>query len=341
MSITIRLQSIKCLREVNESSPTEEPYVLVTSADLGSTIPGVPAPPNLEVFRYGVWNEVDAGEVRASDGPAFWGVDSAQHDIRNPDDVALIVSLMESDNADPRQYQTLVKTVATMSLTSSLGQTNNPTRVTKLLSDIRNALNGVDLPIPFALDDDHIATEQLKLDGADLIPFGIRERTITITNTEGAYELTFIIKRHGWRESELAGPGSASGSSGIAAVSRIPGSMELWWVGGNGSVEGAYWYDGQPWARYQIAGPGSASTSSGIAAVSRIPGSMELWWVGGNGSVEGAYWYDGQPWARYELANPGKASASGGIAAVSRIPGSMELWYVGGNGSINDAFWYG
>ncbi|WP_233597602.1 hypothetical protein, partial [Corallococcus sp. CA041A] len=69
--------------------------------------------------------------------------------------------------------------------------------------------------------------------------------------------------------------------------------MELWWVGGNGSVEGAYWYDGQPWARYQIAGPGSASTSSGIAAVSRIPGSMELWWVGGNGSVEGAYWYDG------------------------------------------------
>ncbi|MGW2891833.1 hypothetical protein ACWDDN_42325, partial [Streptomyces griseoruber] len=98
------------------------------------------------------------------------------------------------------------------------------------------------------------------------------------------------------------GPGSAATSGGISAVSRIPNSMELWWVSPNGSVEGAYWYDGSSWQRYQIAGPGSAATSGGITAVSRIPNSMELWWVSPNGSVEGAYWYDGSSWQRYQIA---------------------------------------
>ncbi|WP_344953051.1 hypothetical protein, partial [Sphaerisporangium flaviroseum] len=35
-------------------------------------------------------------------------------------------------------------------------------------------------------------------------------------------------------------------TGGIAAVSRIPGSMELWWPGREGSVEGAYWYEAAP-----------------------------------------------------------------------------------------------
>ncbi|MFJ4092689.1 hypothetical protein ACIPYS_13985, partial [Kitasatospora sp. NPDC089913] len=93
--------------------------------------------------------------------------------------------------------------------------------------------------------------------------------------------------------------GSASTNGGITAVSRIPGSMELWFTGANGSIQGAYWYDGTPWNRYEIAPAGSASTNGGITAVSRIPGSMELWWIGANGSIQGAYWYDGAPWTRY------------------------------------------
>ncbi|MET7908414.1 hypothetical protein ABZS98_09055, partial [Streptomyces avermitilis] len=97
----------------------------------------------------------------------------------------------------------------------------------------------------------------------------------------------------GWTLFELSPGGTADPDTGVAAVSRIPGHMEVWWVGPNGSVEGAYWYDGHPWARYQIAPNGSAGQASRITAVSRIPGHMEIWWVGPNGSVEGAYWYDG------------------------------------------------
>ncbi|HEY7572410.1 MAG TPA: hypothetical protein VH796_13670, partial [Nitrososphaeraceae archaeon] len=61
--------------------------------------------------------------------------------------------------------------------------------------------------------------------------------------------------------------------SGGSAVSRIPNSMEIWWIGANGSVNDNYWYYGGTWNGFQIAPPGSASTSGGITAVSRIPNS--------------------------------------------------------------------
>jgi hypothetical protein len=66
-----------------------------------------------------------------------------------------------------------------------------------LLTSIRNALNGIDLPIPFALDDDHIGTEELRLDSSDLISagVGIRDKSLTIKSDEGHYELSFQIRR--------------------------------------------------------------------------------------------------------------------------------------------------
>jgi hypothetical protein len=149
-----------------------------------------------------------------------------------------------------------------------------------------------------------------------------------------------------WQRYELAPPGSAYAED-ITAVSRIPTSMEVWWFGPDHSVQGAYWYEGQPWQRYQLAPPGSAC-STGITAISRIPNSMEVWWLGAsngipNGSVQGAYWYEGQPWQRYELAPPNSAHPSSSIAAVSRIPTSMEVWWQGPLprlGSVQGAYWY-
>jgi hypothetical protein len=143
-----------------------------------------------------------------------------------------------------------------------------------------------------------------------------------------------------WNQFALASDGSAALGSRIARVSRIPNSMEFWWIEANGSVQGAFWYEGGNWGRYELAPAGSASTSGGIAAVSRVPNSMELWFVGANGSVQDHFWYDGGTWQSFELAPAGSASTSGGIAAVSRVPNSMELWFVGANGSVQDHFWY-
>ncbi len=68
--------------------------------------------------------------------------------------------------------------------------------------------------------------------------------------------------------------------------------MELWWIPEDGSVQGAYWYQGLGWHFYELAPAGSASPQSAIAAVSRIPTSMEIWWVGADLSVGDAYWYE-------------------------------------------------
>jgi hypothetical protein len=143
-----------------------------------------------------------------------------------------------------------------------------------------------------------------------------------------------------WNNFSLASLGSAQSTSGIAAVSRIPNSMELWWVGSDGSTQGAYWYQGGDWQRYPLAPAGSASLTGGIAVVSRVPNSMELWFVGADGSIQDHYWYEGSSWQNFTLAPRGSASLTGGIAAVSRVPNSMELWFVGADGSIQGAYWY-
>src|SRR5262249_29562109 len=71
----------------------------------------------------------------------------------------------------------------------------------------------------------------------------------------------------------------------------IPSSMEVWWIGKDGSIQDAY-YDGGSWNRFQLASPGSASSTGDITAVSRIPSSMEIWWIGGDSSVQDGFWYD-------------------------------------------------
>ena len=94
-----------------------------------------------------------------------------------------------------------------------------------------------------------------------------------------------------WNQFLVATSGSGATLSRVASVSRIPNSMELWWIGQDKSVQGAFWYEGNKWQRYQLAPPGSASLTSGIAAVSRIPNSMELWYVGAQGAILDEYWY--------------------------------------------------
>ena len=108
-----------------------------------------------------------------------------------------------------------------------------------------------------------------------------------------------------WQRFELAPAGSASTNGSITAVSRIPNSMEVFWVGQNGSVQDAYWYEGSNWQRYELYSKDDAksSTNGSITVVSRIPNSIEVFWIGQNGSVKDAYWYDApqqnikSPWA--------------------------------------------
>ncbi|MGM0878995.1 MAG: hypothetical protein ACQEWV_31185 [Bacillota bacterium] len=127
---------------------------------------------------------------------------------------------------------------------------------------------------------------------------------------------------------------------GITAVSRTPGSVDIFWINKNGSVKGAYWHEGGQWGQFELAPAGSASTVGGITAVSRIPSSVEVWWLGDDNSVQGAKWYEGGQWERYQLAPAESASPFGSITAVSRIPSSLEVWWTGTYRSLEGAYWY-
>jgi hypothetical protein len=127
----------------------------------------------------------------------------------------------------------------------------------------------------------------------------------------------------------------ASGQNGrIAMVSRLPITIETFWIAADGAVNDSFEYYGGSWATYPLAPPGSASTSSRITAVSRASNTMELWYVGQDGSVQDKYWIDGIGWQGLALAPPGSASLNGGITAASRAPNTMEVWYVAPDGSV-------
>jgi hypothetical protein len=145
-----------------------------------------------------------------------------------------------------------------------------------------------------------------------------------------------------WNQFEITAGCKASTVSGLKGVSRIPNSMEIWWICGDGSVWDGYWYEGQTqWNQFQISGPGSASVNGRISAVSRQPNTMEIFWVRPDGGVQDAYWYEGQPqWNQFQIAGPGSASINGEISVVSRQPNTMELFWVRPDGGVQDAYWY-
>jgi hypothetical protein len=190
MRLGIRLKRIACIRENNESSASEEPYVLVTAVRLTKTALGVDLH-NLRVSLYGVFGNFDAGESVEVGGPQFWGLNAAPDELADMNDAIFIVTLMENDNGDPNAYRQLVEAAAAASLGATVGESNRAVRAGLLRQSISDALNGIDLPIPFALDDDHIATEILQLDSSFLLRFGSKEKVLHIVNADGNYELTF------------------------------------------------------------------------------------------------------------------------------------------------------
>jgi hypothetical protein len=112
-----------------------------------------------------------------------------------------------------------------------------------LRDNIRDALNGVDLPIPFTLDDDHIGTDILRLDNSDLIPFGSREKSLTIRSREGHYELTFqIANDRMWRPWFPLPVQHVSDhqKQQLAAVSRASGNLDLFVIGFDNRVWSAW-----------------------------------------------------------------------------------------------------
>ena len=151
-----------------------------------------------------------------------------------------------------------------------------------------------------------------------------------------------------WRESNLrANSPVAPGPGKIAAVSRMSNTMDVFWVGPDGSINNTRWYDlnDRQWESDQLFSPGTASAAGGIAAITRAPGTIEIFWVGPTGTVQQARWVDeeqrpGGAWEIFTVAPVGSASTTSGIAAVSRRPDTKEVFWAAPDATLRNAHWY-
>ena len=148
--INITVSKIRCVIETDEVGD-DEPYVLVTAVDLT----GGPTP-NVDVTRYGPWEDVAKGESRHTDRRLFWPIGSTPAAITNPDDVIFVVSVMENDDGEPEAARGLAKVAAVTSLAGSVGLSRSD-RIRRLINDINSAL---EVPTGAPNFDDRVGTSQ-------------------------------------------------------------------------------------------------------------------------------------------------------------------------------------
>lgn len=206
LPMTIALRSITCLEETDEVG-ADEPYVLVTIADLGALMP------TLDVVLYGPWTDVDKGESRTTlpmvpplatmpddvlaligvPRRPFWGMDRRTPlPITNPDRLAILVSLVENDDNDVTATRTLVMGAAVAALTAStnLGRADRVAR-------LREAINGaINVPGGAPNFDDLVGTRELRLTAADVDfpgPGVRRSRSLEFRGDGGHYRVRFDL----------------------------------------------------------------------------------------------------------------------------------------------------
>ncbi len=301
----------------------------------------------MRVFRYGVWEDFDAGEVTNVVDPPFWGLNSTPEELTDISDVIFIVTLMENDNGDPNGYRQLVEAAASASLGATVGERDRTVRASRLLQSIRDALNGIDLPIPFALDDDHIGTEILRLDNSDLIPCGTRDKSLTIQSSEGHYELTFrIASIHMWRPWFMIHPETVFNQiTPVAAVARRQDHLDLFKVGFDGAVWSSWWHDDaegwRPW--FQIHPQTVFAQEAPVTTLARRSDHVDLFITGFDGAVWSSWWHDdGGGWRPWFQIHPQTVFRQDRpVVAVARMPEHVDLFRVGFDGAVWSSWWHG
>jgi hypothetical protein len=211
--VTITVDGIKCLGESDESSASDEIYVLVTAVDL--TVQPIP---NVRTIKTGVWGDVDKGEFHAAlqlppgtdaqlfdtlenivvVARPFWGFDLNPRVIHHPNDVIFLVTCMEHDDSGPGNVREMAQMAATAAVASSIGLPR-ATLVQNLRHDIDDAINTV-TDIPIQNDDERInRTKELRLNAthvAKTIPTGQQffESLFFYESDEGHYRVDFRFR---------------------------------------------------------------------------------------------------------------------------------------------------
>ncbi|MFE3442665.1 hypothetical protein ACFXNW_06525 [Nocardia sp. NPDC059180] len=152
-----------------------------------------------------------------------------------------------------------------------------------------------------------------------------------------------------WARFTVPGSKDASKKAGIAALSRRPDHMEVWWIDKSGWLWHSWFDDSRPtgkkWIEQPVKVPGAndASSTGDVAVVSRSENDIEVFWVAKNGTVRhsGFTETDQLGWDQTPapVHNATGVSTTTGIAALSRSDDHMEVWWVDTSGSVKHSWW--
>ncbi len=140
------------------------------------------------------------------------------------------------------------------------------------------------------------------------------------------------------------------GDSGLSAVARDAGHLDVFWVGPDGAI-GSTWWDAahnSGWADHQpfpITPPAAtAGDQFRATCVARTPDHLDLFWVGADGAI-GSTWWDAAPqsgWGDHQpfpITPPGAARPGSPVVAVARNPNHLDVFWIGPDGAIGSTSW--
>lgn len=343
--IQLYLQKIHCEKGTSELGQ-DEPYVIVSAVDLASTVPlegfSVPLPAfDVVAYRFG---DVGKGETRFAPGPekSFWGIYGQPDRLTDPDDVIVVVSLMENDDGDVEALRGMVKVAISASVFSSLAA-SRAIKVEALMRDIYSAMGLITGAPNF---DDRIGVAELRFSADELgraEAGDVVERAITLRGDGGRYKLVF------------AASNSESRNPEIEALSTRPGATSLYVMGlpnaqdANGIEGSQVWTKFFPdpnkangWSDWIALGPNVFPKDATVAAVSTAAGATSLYVVGllnaqdASGIQGSQVWTkffpdpgSGNGWSDWIALGPNVFPKYSRVAALSLTPGATSLYVMG------------
>jgi hypothetical protein len=130
---------------------------------------------------------------------------------------------------------------------------------------------------------------------------------------------------------ELTVNKTAHGSTSIAALSRSPDKMDIFYVNDKGSLRHSWWTTGTTWSGDNaITNDYTVAVTKGLSAVSRDGNLMEVFFLDqanrlSHVTYDGSTWHDAVP----SVPLAGVPKAGGGVAVMSRQSDAMEVCYLG------------
>jgi hypothetical protein len=226
--ISIAVTKVRCIEETDEVD-SDEPFIVIFVADVARRIAipgnGTVIVPSCATTIIGPWNDADSGELLTTVAiPAniprnswetfenttrtvlrkpVWGLDGRLAMLRNPDDVIILVAIVEEDSVGHESLRGIVHGEMVASVNALINQVanGNLSRADMIAQLRHNMDSAIDAGRKTSIPDfsEQVGrTQELRLTNADLDIAGhgsqVKNLTIGRGGDDGKYRVRFVVR---------------------------------------------------------------------------------------------------------------------------------------------------